>query len=251
MDRVSQADPLVSARERTFIFELTSPANRIVCKYETIKLTLLAVRNNKTLKEEPPELWVFHDKAITTPKLYSFNNVNHMIQVIRDWNPEEHEGIVVKDNNFNRIKVKNPSYVAFNHMRDSLSTSLRGCIEVILLGKDDDVIPMMPDMIAKRIITLKPLVREVLKQTEQDYAELKDIEDIKTYALAAKEKLWPAALFALKRGKTSDLKTLSLGNDRGAGSKIPSNAANTMLELCRRVGSDVVEQLKVSVNHSE
>jgi len=249
-----ETDPdgsLVKAADRTFVFELTSPVNRIVCKYQTIKLTLLAVRNNKNLKEESPEGWELESYGLTTPKLYDFNNVNHMIQVIRDWNPEDHEGVVVKDFYFNRIKVKSPSYCAFNKMRDSLSTSLRGCIEVILLGKDDDVIPMMPDMIAKRIVALKPLVREVLKQTERDYAELKDIEDMKTFAFSAKEKLWPAALFALKRNKTPDLKTFSLGNDRGAGAKIPSNATNTMLELCRKVSPEVVGGLKLSIVPSE
>ena len=233
-------------KNKTYVFELTSPINRIVCKYNEHTLTLLAVRDNITLQELDPreEVHIFMKFGVKTPKLYVFNNINHMIQVVREWNPEDHEGVVVKDGNFNRIKVKNPSYLAFNKLRDSLSTSLKGCIEVILLGKDDDVIPMMPDMIANRIIALKPVVAKVLKQTQADFDELKDIESMKDYAFAAKERLWPAALFALKRHKTPDLKTFALGGEAPS-AKLPSNVGQTMLELCRMLDPETVRSLKL------
>jgi len=250
MERLTSSNSIVGLSERTLSFELTSPVNRIVCRYETYYMTLLAIKNNKTLKEESPELWAERlGGAFKTPKKYSFNNINHLIQVIKEWSPEEHEGIVVKDANYNRIKVKSPQYLAYNHLRDSLSTSLRGCVEVLLLGKDDDVIPMMPEIIARRITLLKPLVAEVFRRTEKDYAELKGINDMKTYALAVKDRLWPAALFALKRNKTPDLRTFSLG--RMVGSKIPSNATANMLELCRQVDPATVDGLKSLVIEPE
>lgn len=229
-------------KNKTYVFELTSPLNRIVCKYDEFTLTLLAVRDITTLQEEDPRdnVEVFEDFGLKTPEIYEFNNVNHMIQVIRDWSPEDHEGIVVKDAQFNRIKVKNPAYVTYNHMQNSLSTSLRGCVEVILVGKDDDVVAMMPDVIANRIRRLKPAIQQVLAQTQKDYDELKGIEDMKTYALEAQKRLWPAALFALKRKKTPDLQTFALGNREDV-SKIPSTATNTMLAMCRKVDPDVAK----------
>lgn len=236
MNEMQKLHPSADCKKRTFVFELTSPINRIVCKYNDATLTLLAVRNNLTLEEENPQLWreekVF---GVKTPKIYSFNNVNHMVQVIREWNPEEHEGIVVKDRYWNRIKVKNPIR---NSLSTSLSTSLRTCVEVILLGKDDDVIGMMPDVIAKRIIRLKPAIQKVLQQTQQDYDELKGIEDMKAYALEAQKRLWPGALFALKRGKVTDLHTFSLGNKPGV-AKIPTSAVDTMLRLAKQVDPEV------------
>lgn len=227
-------------KNKTYVFELTSPLNRIVCKYDNFTLTLLAVRDITTLQEEDPRdnTNIFKNFNVKTPEIYEFKNVNHMIQVIRDWSPENHEGIVAKDDSFNRVKVKNPSYVAYNHMRDSLSTSLRGCVEVILVGKDDDVIAMMPDVIANRIRKLKPIIKKVIDQTQKDYDELKGIEEMKPYALEAQKRLWPAALFALKRGKTPDLKTFVLGNKPDI-SKIPSTAVNTMLSLCKKIDPDV------------
>lgn len=219
-------------KQYTFVFELTSPINRIVCKYNKIELTLLAVRNNITLKEEKSSLWNNEDFGLKTPKLYEFNNINHLTQVIVDWNPIDHEGVVIKDKNFNRVKVKNPAYLALNHMRDSLMKSIRGCIEIILLGKEDDIVGVMPEFVMKKIEYLKPIIKEVLLRTQKEYDEIKEIQDMKTFALEAQKKLWPSAMFALKRGKTTDLKTFSLGNQKNS-VKIPSPAINTMLELCK------------------
>jgi hypothetical protein len=220
-------------KTKTYCFELTSPFNRIVCQYDDPSLTLLAVRDNLTLKEECPS---YTSDVLSVPiaEKFEFKNINHMIQVVRDWDPKEKEGIVVKDLRFNRIKVKNPAYLAYNHMRDSLSTSFKGCVEIVLLGKDDDVVGMMPNFIADRIKRIKPLVQEVLKRTQADYDELKNISEMKEFALAAQTKLWPAALFALKRNKTSDLHMFALGNTSDS-TKIPGTATRAMLQLCKKV----------------
>lgn len=229
----------------TFCFELTSPINRIVCKYDEIKLTLLAVRNKLTLEEEDPRPWATC-VGLKTPQLYSFNNIQDMIEVISSWNPAEHEGVVVKDANFNRIKVKNPSYVAYNHARDSLSASIRGCVEVILLGKDDDIISMMPELIGNRIKKLKPIIQQVFQQTEQDYLELKSIDDMKTFALEAQKRIWPAALFALKRNKTPDLQTFIKTADKDKSRELPvpgmpQSKLDMMIELCKKIDPNCVD----------
>jgi hypothetical protein len=227
------------AKNKTFMFELTSPYNRVVCRYDDVKLTLIGVRDNITLAEEDPENWIGQDRfGLKIPEVYSFNNIEHMVKVIREWNPEEHEGVVVLDKYWNRVKVKNPAWLAASHMRTSLETSVKNCISVILLGKEDDIIGMMPELIANRIIRLKPVVQKVISTTQKDWEELRGIDDMKTYALAAKEKLWPAALFALKRGKTTDLKTFSLGNQTDI-TKIPSSSSEMMLELCKKIDPDV------------
>ena len=239
MDATQRLHPEINIKTKTFIFELTSPINRIVCQYNDSKLTLLAVRDNISLEEEDPNFWNAKEEfGILTPQLYYFNDVSNMIEVIRSWDPKEHEGVVVKDKYWNRIKVKNPAYLAYNHMRDSLATSMRGCAEVILLGKDDDVVGMMPDMIANRILKLKPAIAKVIEITTKDYDELKHIENMKEFALEAQKRLWPAALFALKRGKTKDLREFSLGN-RTDVSKIPQNATDSILELAKKVDPEI------------
>lgn len=225
----------------TFIFELTSPINRVVCKYEKFDLTLLAVRDNTTLEEKEPLHYLsgFDGFDVKLPKLYSFDDPSAMAEVIREWNPEFHEGVVVKDKKFNRIKVKNPAYVAYNHMRDSLATSFRGCMEVILLKKDDDVIHMMPDVIADRIRALKPAVAKLFKQLNADYNRLKDIEDMKVFALEAQKCIWPGPLFAMKRGKIKDLDTFIF--NKTSGSHVQTSMVDNILSLCKKVDPSIAD----------
>ena len=224
------------AKDYTFCFEITSPYNRIVCKYVDISLTLLMVRNNLTFLEEDPKVWL-NDKTdyfgLKTPEEYSFNNPSHMVEIVNSWKPEEHEGVVLVDKNFNRIKVKNISYCLYNKMRDSLSTSVKGCVEAILLGKDDDLIGMMPAMISDRLIRLKPVIQSVLKQVEVDFNDIKHVDNMKEFASYAEFKLWPAALYALKRKKVSNLHEFACGKQIDG--KISSSALETMLSLCEKI----------------
>jgi len=232
----------IANKDCTYCFELTSPFNRIVCDYKKLSLTLLAVRNNLTLLEGPPEIWATTLK-VNAPEKFDFKNINHMIQVVRDWDPKEKEGVVIKDANFNRIKVKNPQYIAFNHLRDSLSTSYKGCVEIILLGKEDDVMGMLPEMISNRIKRLKPVIAEILRRTQIEYDAIKNIDIMKDFALEAQTKLWPAALFALKRNKVKDLQTFALGNREDI-TKIPSSATKNMLNLCLKIDPSLTDLKK-------
>jgi hypothetical protein len=130
----------------------------------------------------------------------------------------EHEGIVVKQGE-NRIKVKNPAYVAYNKVRDSMASSERNMVELILAEKDDDVIPMLPEELAKNLLKIKAGVQEVIKEHDQAYKklialmELSQLSDKKSFALAVQEmtkarngKLWTAPFFQLFDGKVSSMK---------------------------------------------
>ncbi len=72
-------------------------------------------------------------------------------------------------------------------------------------GTTDDITHLLPRLAAERVAIVKGALTEAIRVTEADYAELAGIDDMKTFALAAQKKLWPAALFSLKRGKVSDL----------------------------------------------
>lgn len=127
----------------TYILELTSPYNRIVVDYSTISLTLLGARNNITFQE-------YDCREISTPfplvKQYPFNSFDVMMDHIIAIDPKENEGIVVKDKNFNRVKVKSPAYVSYNKILFEAvqGNSGRRLLELILSEKHDDVFPMLP-----------------------------------------------------------------------------------------------------------
>jgi hypothetical protein len=102
----------------TYVFELTSPYNIVVTPHGVSSITLLTVRNNNTLVENSYEE-LLHDSAfLSVPLAETFNFRNMDIADVHktlENMPWSEEGYVVCDKNFNRVKIKNPAYVAAHH----------------------------------------------------------------------------------------------------------------------------------------
>jgi hypothetical protein len=98
-----------------YIFEFVAPYNRIVTPYDRPDMYLLGIRNKADLQEA--ESWVVDDVA----RKHDFKRPFGMPclalagvkAMIEDLDPTE-EGFVVQDANFNRVKVKNPRYLAIS-----------------------------------------------------------------------------------------------------------------------------------------
>jgi hypothetical protein len=190
------------AKERTFIFELTSPINRIVCDYKDTRLTLIGVRNNISLKEELPKEWITNDLKslfdIKSSEIYEFEDPDKAYEEIQKWDPRYKEGIVIVDDQFNRAKIKSLNYNKFNSNLDAFSTSslgrIRNCITTVLLGKDDDLIGMIPSYIEEILLKLKKAILTIIHNTIEDYNSIKHLTDRKEFAIGAKNKKWFNAL---------------------------------------------------------
>lgn len=199
----------------TYCFELTSPFNRIVVDYKDTNITLIAARNSITLNE-------LNLNTIKTPaktvQSYKFTSISDLLNWVSTQNPLEHEGVVVLDSNFNRIKVKNAAYVAFNRARDILGTSERNCLELVLAGKEDDVIPALPPEIVDRIVNIKAGVIKMIDRYDTAYfmiksaADMINSDDKKTFAKLvmkmseSKLELWSAPMFNMFDKKSSNMK---------------------------------------------
>ncbi len=112
--------------EYTYIFELVSPKNQIVIKYDTTKLYHLGTRNRKTGEELEVVL-----EGIEKPKEYPLHSLEDCIKAAEKLNQQKgsgdfprhdeggfpsHEGFVVVDGNYNRVKIKSPEYLIYHHM---------------------------------------------------------------------------------------------------------------------------------------
>jgi hypothetical protein len=199
----------------TYCFELTTPYNRIVVYYPNNRITLLAMRDIRTLKEvDPKQDRQLEVLGIPIVQAHTYNSIDEIVNWVSTLNPMEHEGVVARDGNFNRIKIKNVAYVAYNKVRDKLATSERNCIELILTEKDDDVISFLPEDIVKNLQKLKLGVQAGLKQHDEAYltareqAHMLNPGDKKTFAiLVTKNKdLWTAPFFQMWDGKASNMK---------------------------------------------
>lgn len=187
----------------TYMFELTGPFNRIVCGYDELGLTLLGARRLSDFREldvtGPDGL------GFKTPRRWEFSSIEHLTEVIRDWDPAQYEGVIVKDAAFNRIKVKAPKYLAAAHLTDSVGSSWRSCLDLVRAGHDGDVIHLAPPAIKERIEKMRGALAGVVLRAEGEFERLKGIDDMKTFALAAQKTNWSAPLFAMKRGKSESV----------------------------------------------
>ena len=210
-------------KEITYCFELTTPYNRIVVYYPDNRITLLAMRR---ITYSLDELYIFHMKdlfGVPVVQMHSYSSVSLLVEWITSRNPMEHEGVVVlqlQGSKYNRVKIKDPQYVAYNKVRDALATSERNIVELILAEKDDDVIPMLPEEIVKNLQKIKGkyqvwlreqerLFLEVLQKTNEIVSDT-DTEHYKKKNFALTLDMYPTAFrpayFAIFGGKAASIK---------------------------------------------
>lgn len=103
-----------------YVFELTTPYNIVVKPHGESSATLLTVRNRNTLVELSGNDLEMTALSIGIPLVKSFNmnasNIGHLLKTFEGM-PWSEEGYVVRDGNDNRVKVKNPAYVAVHHLK--------------------------------------------------------------------------------------------------------------------------------------
>jgi hypothetical protein len=173
-------DQFVSHLDKTitYLFELTTPLNRIVVKYDTYRITLLGARETVTGREiDPVVLAPTMPNGIVHAPNYRLGSIPDMVTFVTSRNPEEHEGIVVCDSNFRRVKVKNPAYLALTRIRDSVVASPRSLLELILLEKFDDAVSILPEHIVKLGNNLRTGLVMMNKDIEVQWNTCKNIAD--------------------------------------------------------------------------
>jgi len=107
-------------KDLIYVFELTTPYNIVVKPHGESSATLLAVRNRETLLEIGGKHLEMIAVSLSIPLVKSFDinasNVGHLLKTFENM-PWSEEGYVVRDGNDNRVKVKNPAYVAVHHLK--------------------------------------------------------------------------------------------------------------------------------------
>jgi hypothetical protein len=165
----------------TYCFELCTPDNQVVVRYSDYGVHLLAVRSKDRTESLPAEY--ASDLGVPVAPTYRFGSTPEMLNFVSDRDASKHEGIVVVDRNFNRVKIKNAGYMALSRIRDSVAKSPRAVMEIILLGQEDDVMPLVPEHIQKAIQDTKAGLRDLIHFLDREYEALYST-DRKTFALA-------------------------------------------------------------------
>lgn len=134
--------PRLFAPGYTYIFELTSPWNQVVVRFEETKVWFLGVRDNSTFKET-----FYGDHVLSqtfdTPHVFPITTIDQCIAASKVL-PEDAEGYVVCDAEFRRIKVKSPRYVQLHYMAGNQNWSTRRVLEILLTNEVSEYIAYFP-----------------------------------------------------------------------------------------------------------
>lgn len=120
----------------TYMFELVSPYNRVVIPYKEIKLYFLGMREMKYGTELNPEKsdMIY---AFEIPKRYNLRSLEDVQNAALNLSWDE-EGYVVCDANFNRVKIKSPSYVMAHYARNNNTINIERLVQIVLDGEQEE-----------------------------------------------------------------------------------------------------------------
>lgn len=187
----------------TYMFELTSPFNRVVVDHKTSKVTLIGIRNNQTLEEISVDSLlakvVVKGNEDYIVRSYPLTTIEECLDAANKLNPLEHEGFVAVDANFNRGKIKVPAYVALHHMKDSCSVAKLA--EVVRQGEFEEfsiVVESYPE-IKVRFFELVEKYKDIVKSCNDLFNNIKGIESQKEFALKACESPYSTVLFSMRK----------------------------------------------------
>lgn len=130
----------------TYVFELTSIHNRIVTRYLDTTVTLLTVRDNITHREYSriEVNRVANDLGCPVVKSVKLTNWEQLLKM--DVDPLFEGYVVVRENksgSHDRVKVKNPSYLAISRLTSSHSE--RAFMELVQRGDQDEFLTYYPE----------------------------------------------------------------------------------------------------------
>lgn len=157
-----------------YVFELTTPYNIVVKPHGVSSATLIAIRNIETLEELPYAQIVGLGSLLGVPVVQSYDlnkgNFGHILKTFENMVWHE-EGYVVVDGNFNRVKIKNPAYVAVHHLKSK--TAQHNILEVVKSNEIDEFATTFPER-KEEIERLKIAYDTLVGDLENIWTELQN-----------------------------------------------------------------------------
>lgn len=127
-------------------FELVSPYNKVVIDYPKTKVYLLSARNmlSEDLHETPAVEVVAKELNVARPKLWVLEDEKEYRDLVASM-PEGHEGIVVQDNNYERVKIKTLLYFQLHRIANNGKMTLERIVDLIKANDTDEFLAYFPE----------------------------------------------------------------------------------------------------------
>lgn len=188
----------------TFVFEYTSPENRIVTKYEKPEMVLLSANDGE--KEWDYEtiycnLMAYGVKNTRKVKTYEVSGIDEVVKLANSL-PNLQEGFVIYDPvSKKRMKVKSSLYVVAHAIRgnDPLPTK-KNLLNLLFTGELDEFISYFPEWQEKAFDVMREVAKVKFTLAEA-WDKHKHLESQKDFALAIKGVKYNSVLFQCRKLK--------------------------------------------------
>ena len=180
-----------------YMFELMTPFNRVVVQHQTARIALHGVRDLTTLQELNPS--DFASQGWEIVKQYSLKTLDEVFEACKALDPVKNEGFVVIDDQFNRVKIKSPAYVALSHMKDGFSQ--RRMLQLVMNNESEEFLSYFSEFTALHN-EIKTKYMCLILDIQETYEKIKDIAVQKDFALEACKHKFSGVLFSMRKGVT-------------------------------------------------
>jgi hypothetical protein len=183
--------------EATYMFELTSPYNKVVVPHAESSLSLIGV--NYCVNGDWEEGFVREYPEFNPVREFKLTSIDSVVESFASIDGMRQEGYVVVDGNFNRIKVKHPRYVLIHHMKDGLA-SHRNLIAIVQNNETSEVESVFPEL-KGQFDSIRAKIKALRIELESCYNKISHIPLQRDFALEALKSPLPDALFRVRSGK--------------------------------------------------
>jgi len=183
----------------TYMFELVSPQTRVVVPYSETKLFHTGTRNIHTLQELDADI------GIEKPKTFSIATIEACVEAAKSLD-KYHEGFVVVDSRWRRVKVKSPLYVSIHHILNNISSEKR-IIDLIVSGEDAEVISYFPEY-ADMFDNMRERIDLFIAYNENELETIRNAGYATQKELAGyvTKTICPSCLFCVMNGKSKSVR---------------------------------------------
>lgn len=181
-------------KDHIYVFELTTPYNIVVKPHGESSATILTVRNRETLVELSGKDLEMVAISLGLPLVKKFDlNAKDVGALLRTFEgmPWSEEGYVVVDADFNRVKIKNPAYLAVHHLKGK--TAEHNILTIVKTNEIEEFASTFPER-REELYKLKENYDKLIEKLNIVWDELKvrrpkniTKEEQKKYAIAVFE----------------------------------------------------------------
>lgn len=192
-----------------YIFELMTQKNPVNIKYESDDLVFHGARNLDTLKE----IQVEDISPLYNWSIIEKHELNRDPEEIVSWVNKragtKHEGLILCDADFNRVKVKSKEYVALAYSISMFQKNSEKCKEKVyelLLNENHDDINELCNSFPKlkeTFLEIKTLIERLILEIEVTYENVKHIELQRDFAIEVSKSKVKGFLFMLRNNKAN------------------------------------------------